>query len=506
MKHSSKILLNTIALYVKIIFNALVSIFATRIVLKQLGEDDYGLYNLIAGTILLLSFLNGSMMISTQRFMSIAIGEKNLEKLKTIFNASTYIHIIVSIGIGVILLILQPILFNGILDTGSSNTATIHIVYDIMIVSSLLTIATIPYSAAINAHEDMHYFAISEIIVILFRLLAAAALLVFTDHLLVIYTALMMLSVLIGFITKYIWCRLKYPECIIKRSLMRDKNAIKEMVGFVGWNTLGSIAVLARNQGVSVILNIFYGVTVNAAYGIANQVNSLVLTFASTLTTVFTPTIIQSKGAGDEKRMIFVALLSSKLSFLLSSIMSLPILLFLPDILELWLGDYPKYTIPFCYYIIIAFLILQLYPGINRLIYATGKIKAYQIIISITIISVLPIGYILLLCGYTPVSMLKLVAIIQFVTLIETIYYAKKQIGLNSFETIFKYIIPAILIFTTIMFVSRQFIVSATDSNWSMVMMQILIIISIYFIIYTLIVFNKQEKSLFFNIINKYIK
>lgn len=502
MRHSSKLLLNTVALYIKILFNAAVSIFATRIVLKQLGEDEYGLYNLIAGTILLLSFLNGSMMISAQRFMSIAIGEKNQEKLKTIFNASTYIHIIVSIGIGVILLILQPILFSGILDTGSSNTTTIHIVYDIMIVSSLLTIATIPYSAAINAHEDMHYFAISEIIVILFRLIAAAALLVFTNHLLVIYTALMMLSVFIGFITKYIWCKLKYPECVIKRSLMRDKSVIKEMVGFVGWNTLGSIAVLARNQGVAVILNIFYGVTVNAAYGIANQVNSLVLTFASTLTTVFTPTIIQSKGAGDEKRMTTVALLSSKLSFLLSSIMAIPLLLFLPDILHLWLGKYPEYTTIFCHYIIITFLILQLYPGINRLIYATGKIKAYQIVISITLSSSLPLGYLFLKMGYSPETILAIVMFLQFITLLETVYYAHKQVSLNLYDTIVKYILPAIVLIVATLLISGKYTTSILEGGWLSVLGQIALIECIYIVLYMLLILNKEERNKFIKVLH----
>ena len=493
--------MNTAALYIKIIFNALVSIVATRIVLKQLGEDDYGLYNLIAGTILLLSFLNGSMMISAQRFMSIAIGEKNHEKLKIIFNTSTYIHIIVSICIGIILLALQPIFFNGILDTGTANNVTIHTIYDLMIISSLLTIATIPYSAAINAHEDMHYFAISEIIVILFRLIAAVALLISTKHLLIIYTILMVFSVFIGFITKYFWCKIKYSECVIKWDLMRDKTTIKEMVGFVGWNTLGSMAVVFRNQGVAFILNIFFGVVVNAAYGIANQINSLVLTFASTLTTVFTPSIIQSKGAGDEGRMRYVALLSSKLSFMLSSVMSLPILLFLPDILGLWLGDYPEHTTSFCKYIIITFLILQLYPGINRLIYASGEIKAYQIAISMTLISILPIGFILFVFGYPPETIFIILAFAQFITLIETVLYAHKYAALRLYDSFVKYIIPTIVIFVAVLITGKSLAVTVEKCGWWGMLAQTLLIECIYISVYIFVVFSKEERSKIFHIV-----
>lgn len=503
MKHSSKILVNTVALYFKIIFNAIVSVFATRIVLRQLGVDDYGLYNLIAGTILLLSFLNGSMMISAQRFMSIAIGEKNQEKLKKIFNVSTYIHIIISIGIGIVLLILQQLLLNGVLDTGNAPMLSVHIVYDIMVISSILTIATIPYSAAINAHEDMHFFAISEIIVIIFKFVAALSLIFITKHKLVLYTLLMMFSVFVGYITKLWWCKRKYDECILDKHLMRDKAMLKEMTGFVGWNTLGSLAVVIRNQGVAFVLNIFFGVVVNAAYGIANQVNSLVLTFASTLTTVFTPSIIQSKGSGDEERMRHLALLSSKLSFLLSSIMSIPILLFLPDILKLWLGDYPVHTISFCNYIIITFLILQLYPGINRLIYATGRIKAYQISISITLISVLPIGFILFLFDYPPEAMLIALAAAQFITLIETVFFAHKYAALELYDTIVRYLIPTIIIFVIVLVTGKAFTLPVAESGWWTMLAQVILIESIYILAYISVVFNKQEKNKIFHLIKK---
>lgn len=497
MKKSFKILLNTTALYFKIVITTLVQLFSTRIAINALGIDSFGLYNLIAGIIVLLSFFNGALMISTQRFMSISIGEKKEEKLLGIFNASLFIHIILALVILLSFKLCQPFLFDGFLTIPFSLRNTAINIYSIMAISSFVTICTIPYSANINAREDMWYFALSDILGALFKLWAAISLLIFKGNLLLIYTSFMLLAIIIESLSKILWCKIKYKESKIQINLMKNRKLIYEMIGFVGWNTVGSVAVLIRNQGVAVLLNLFFGIVVNAAYGIANQVNALVLTFASTLTTVFTPSIIQSRGEGNNKRMLFIAIFSSKISFLLSSIVALPLLIYMPNILAVWLNKIPNDSVIFCRLIIISFIILQFYPGLNRAIYAVGKIKAYQISISLILISIIPIGSLAFNYGAPAFSILAIMSVLQFLTLVSTIYYAKKYINLNVNMYLTKSIITPSILFIIILTVG--FILCKTYSNansYLFIILSSIFYCCIYMITYYKYVFSFTEKEL----------
>ncbi len=508
MHHSHKLVLNTGALYIKIIVNALVSLISTRIVLSCLGSNDYGLYNLIAGVIALFSFLNGSLMISSQRFLSIAIGEENRDKLCSIFNVSVFIHMIFAAIIGILLVSIQSFLFNGFLNIEESSKSIANIIYDVMILSSILTISTIPYSSIINAYEDMCFYSISEIISILFRLGAAIVLLYIKKDFLLLYTWLIFLSIFISFLTKYIWCKYKYKEVDLSFIMMKNKILFKEMIGFVAWNTLGSFAVLVRNQGVAVVLNIFFGTIVNAAYGIANQINALVLTFASTLTTVFTPSIIQSKGKGDNSRMLLLSIFSSKLSFLLSSMIALPLILFMPEVLNIWLKDVPSDTNLFCIFIIVSFIIMQMYPGINRSIYANGKIRGYQIAISITIVLNIPIGILLFKMGFPAYSILVTMAFNQLMAMAVTLYYAKKLVGLKVCEFVFRFVFPAMLLFMSCYLLGSILnIFIFKNINLYELILIALIYGIVYFVLYIIFILNENEtkmiKSLILSLKNK---
>lgn len=446
MRQSYKVLINTGSLYLKIITNAIVTLISTRIVLDALGIESYGLYNLIAGVIALLAFFNGALMVSSQRFLSFAMGEKDDKKLSEVFKISFIVHLILALIVAVSLKILQPFLFNGFLNIEPSMIEVAKRVFDIMILSAFVTIFTIPYNAAMNAREEMWFFSISEVIVILLKLAAAIYLLYATSNLLLTYTVLMLLAIAVGGIVKYLWCVWRYSECRIRLKGSINKALFKEMFSFAGWNTLGSLAVVMRNQGVAVVLNVFFGTVVNAAYGVANQLNSLVITFASTLTTVFTPMIVKARGEKDEKKVLFVSIFSSKMSFYLSSVMALPVLSFTPLILSLWLKEVPEHTVEFCQTIIISFLIMQLYPGITRGLYAEGNIKWYQITISILLIANLPVGYFFFSLGYPPVSIFLTMIAIQFLTMIATVYFAGKKINLNIKEFYISSVLLPILI------------------------------------------------------------
>lgn len=450
MEQGKTIIINTVTLYAKIIIAGVVTLLSTRIALKLLGVDDFGLYNLIAGIIAMLSFLNGALLVSTQRFLSVAMGKgASIDELTKIFNSSLFIHICLSLLLVVTLLILKPIMFSCILNISPDSIHIAKKVYNVMVISSFVTILTVPYNAAINAHEEMWMFALIESLVALMKLAAAYALYITPYNLLITYTVLMMLAIVIGGIFKYAWCRYRYQETRIFINKMYNRELISQQIGFVGWNTLGSIAVLGRNQGIAVVLNMFFGTLLNAAYGVANQLNVLVSTFAATITTVFSPIIMKYKGQGDKEQMLYVASLSSKISFLLSSIMALPILLELDNILNIWLTEVPDYTLQITRGTIITFVIMQIYPGITRAIYAEGVIKWYQIVISVTILMIIPIGYFSFKLGASPVCIIYCMVIAQILVLVETLYFAYKLIGLD-WRHFFIEVLKSILVFVIV--------------------------------------------------------
>lgn len=503
MKHSTKLLLNTIASYGRIIVNIVVTLISTRLALKYLGANDFGLYNLIAGVVLMLSFLNSSLQISSQRYFSIAIGEGDKEKLDKYFNANLSIHIAISAVIGFLLLSLLYPLFNGFLNIPTGKEFVAVNIYLVMVLSAIVTIGTIPYSAIITAREDLVALSCINIIYCIGKLVAAVSLVFITNHLLVTYSILMLAAVFFKMLLEILWSRKHYEETKLRKRQLLNKSICREMLGFVGWNTLGSIAVLFRNQGIAIALNLFFGTIVNAAYGIAHHVNALVLSFAGTITTVFSPMIIQAKGAGDEKKMLYSAILSSKLSFLLSSIMALPILMFLEELLSLWLTEVPEHTIIFCKLSIYSFLIQQLYPGINRAVYASGKIKGYQISTAILLISIIPIGAWLFSMDYPPASILLVMMVSQTLVMLSTVYYAWKHCRLKATDFLAKSVVLPVLLFvselTVFIWVGRTLQIEVT-------IFTIIILSSIAMLLYSasyfFLILNRNEQISMLNIIN----
>lgn len=502
MIQSFRVLVNTGALYLKIIINALVTLVSTRIALQALGVDSYGLYNLIAGVITLLAFFNGALMVSSQRFLSIAMGEKDNIKLSNVFKISFIVHLLLAFIVAFLFKAIQPLLFNGLLNIEPKMIIVAKRVFDVMIVSSFVTIITIPYNAAINAREELWFFSISEVIVSLLKLGGAVYLLYAVKNLLLTYTFLMLFAITIGGLIKYIWCIRRYPECRIKLRGHLDKNLFKEMFSFAGWNTLGSLAMVARSQGIAVVLNVFFGTVVNAAYAIANQVNALVITFAGTLTTVFTPMIVKARGEGDNDKMLFIAIFSSKIAFFLSCFFALPVLVFTPFILDLWLTNVPKYTIEFCQIIIVSFLITQLFPGITRALYAEGNIKWYQIVISILLLSILPLGFVFFSYGFSPILIFILLVFAQFFTLVFTVYFAKRKVNLDYKKFYILSVLYPCLLFVGVFMVTvfLKNTMSITNSYLEFVTISLFSLL-IFTILYIKLIFTTKESGLLVNLI-----
>lgn len=506
MKHSTKVILNTIATFARIIVNGLCTLLATRIVLNILGASDYGLYTLLAGTVAMMTFINSALTISAQRFFSISLGRKSTELLNHYYNASIGIHFIIGVTITVILLGLIPFLFNGFLNIESEQRNVGIIIYSIMTFSTVLTVATIPFSALMNAHEDLTILSIIDILSCVIKLIAAIVLLYIDSNHLFVYSCVIFLSFLFKAIADYGWCKFRYKNVHIKLSQLFNKTYTKEMLGFVSWNTLGSLSSVAKGQGISILLNLFFGTIINATYGISHQINAIVTSFSSALMMVFTPMITKAKGENNNQKMIDLALLSSKMAFCISTVMALPLLLNLDEVLKLWLNEVPEDTNTYCFFTILCFLIGQIDAGLNRSIYAEGKIKGYQIWMSIVIVSILPIGYVLFKCGLPAVSIVQALFICQILLMVVTLYFANKHCHFNISQFLIKIVFPemAISVFAYLIFV---YIKSFIHLN----MIPSIIISSVtvdllFVLLFAMIILNCNEKKMVKEIVYGFTK
>lgn len=501
MKVSQKIILNTIVLYVKLIVTIFLTLFSTRIVLLSLGVEDFGLYNLIAGVIAFLSFLNSAMMTSTQRFLSVGMGRGVLDDLRAIFATSLTIHILIGMSMFVFLLLFIPLLINGTLSIPQEKISIALDCYVIMIFSVLITVFAVPFNAVINSHEDMWYFAIIETIAALLKLGAAYFLYYVESDKLQIYCYLMLIIIAAGALSKVIWSYLKYEEPTINIFKYSTKVDFNKMIRFVSWNSLGSLAQVGRNQGVAIVLNIFFGVTVNAAYAVTNQVNSFLTYFSHILTSTFAPQIMKSKGENNIERMIFISVLASKLAFILTSFTAIFLLTDLPLILKMWLKEVPADTLEFCYYSIWIFLVMQLYPGLVRMIQANGKIRNYQIITSLLLLLTLPLGYLCFRMGARPVSIFCIMLILQILALLATLYFSKILCGLSVKKYVINSIFVPISLFVVVLLLSKTLYVHISCPQ----LMDLLILSGSANIVlaglFYVFVLNKKEKQLAHNVV-----
>ena len=446
MKSSSKVILNTGILYGKMLITMGFSLYSTRLVLNALGASDYGIFDLIAGVIAMLSFLNAAMTTSTQRYLSFHQGTKDFEMQKKIFTNSWILHIAIGVIVVVLLLTLVPFLFGGFLNIPADNISTAKIVYYFMSVSVFFTIMSVPFTASLNAHENMLWIAVVNIIESVIKLAIASSLLWFIQsERLIVYGILMAVLSIITFSLYVGFCLKKYNECNV-RNYQIDTLLIKELGGFAGWNLFGALCGLGRTQGLAVILNLFFGTVVNAAYGIANQVSGQLSFFSQTMLRAINPQIMKSEGMSDRQRMLRLSMMASKFGFFLMALVSIPCLFEMPAILKLWLKKVPENTAVFCSLVLVAVLMQQLTVGLMSALQATGKIKAYQSIVGGILLLNLPIAYYLLKKGFPAYSVLISFICIEFVACLFRLFLSKKNAGLSIKEyfsrVFFKEVIP----------------------------------------------------------------
>lgn len=427
---NARILINTAILYFKLIFTIVVNLYSTRLILNAMGVEDFGIVNLVSGIVAMLSFFQNSLTISTQRFLSVNMGKKDNGMQLQIFNTSVVIHLLLGIALVLILESVAPLVFNSSIQIPSERIAASQLLYQLTILGTFFVIISVPYDATLNAHENMFVYSIASIIESMIRLTGAIILVGYGNDKLVFYGILMITIRLVSMLFKSVYCRIKYSDARINLSKFNSRS-LREMLSFAGWNAIGGFSVSLRSQGMAVVLNIFQGVVINAAYGIANQLLGQLTNFTATISKAMAPQIMQSKGAGEENHMMSLSLKQCKYSFVLLLFFAIPLYVEMPFVLKLWLKQIPDYGISFCRLILLVSLAQQTTIGMQTLIQANGKIALYQTLMSFLIMLNIPFAYIILKMGYNPNLVIIAMFFVEIICMVVRIVLARHLVWLS---------------------------------------------------------------------------
>lgn len=405
MSTANRVIKNTGYLYAKMGITMFVSLYTTRLILNSLGASDFGIFNIVGGAIAMLGFLNAAMASATQRFMSYAEGEGIKSKQKSIFNVSFVLHILISLLVGIALLIAGYFFFNGILNIPPDRIFAAQVVYGSLIVSTMFTVMTVPYDAVMNAHENMLYYAIVGIIESLLKLAVAFACVYTTSDKLIVYGVLMACIPLITLTIMRVYCHKHYEECVIAPKRYFNKGLMKEMTSFAGWNFLGSASSMIGNYGNGIVLNHFFGALLNAAQGIANQINGQLLVFTNNMLKALNPVITKTEGAGERDKMLHISATGCKFSFYMLALFAIPAIIEMPYILKLWLKQVPEWAVVFTQFQLIRTLIELTTSTLGTSIAAEGKIAKLNIYTSCLNILPILLIYFIFKAGGSPIWM-----------------------------------------------------------------------------------------------------
>lgn len=417
---SKRIAKNTIFLYFRMIVVMLVSLYTTRVVLEILGEKNYGIYNIVGGIVVLFSFLNNSLTTATQRFLSYALGQENIDYFNKIFNNSIICYTIISLIIITLSETVGLWFVNTQLSIPQDRYFAANIVYQMTILTFIVSIIKVPFESIIIATERMSFYAYLSIIESLLKLGAVGILVILRGDKLIDYSILMMFVALGCMITTQLYCQY-IVGCKIKFDF--DKQIFKDLFGYTSWSMLGGVANVMAKQGGNILMNMFFGVVINAAFGIASQINNAVSSLVGSFQTAFRPQITKLYAAAETKQLQILICRTSRFSFYLTLILFIPLGFNIYPILRFWLSSVPDYT-PIFSILLLSYCSIDAIQGpLIMLIYAHRDIKNYQLWLSSLIILNLPISYFLLKLGAPAPTVLTVSLILNLISaIIRTIY------------------------------------------------------------------------------------
>lgn len=421
-----------------------VSLYTSRVVLNVLGVEDYGIYNVVGSVVTMFAFLNGALITSTQRYLTFELGKGDFEKLKKVFTTSVYIHAIISLLI-VVLAETAGLWFfyNKMVIPAERMTAAMW-AYQLSIVTMVIEVMNAPYNSVIVAHERMGVFAVISIIETLLKLVIVYILLIGDFDKLILYAVLVALvQLILRFIYKG-YCKKHFEESVLVKGV--DKSLLKEIGKFAGWNIWGNLAATLFGTGLNLLLNVFFGPVVNAARGIAVQVETAIAQFSTNFLMAVNPQITKLYAQNNLEQMHSLLFRASKLACYLLLMLSLPVIMETQTILTLWLKIVPDYTVPFLRVLLCIVIVDSMARPLMTAAAATGDVKRYQSVIGGLLLAIVPIAYVVLKLGGNPVSVYIVHLSICVVAFIARLLIIRPMIHLSLRKYFVFVIVPCVYV------------------------------------------------------------
>lgn len=441
-----------------------VSLYASRIILSVLGIEDFGIYSVVGGIITIFSFLNSSLSGATSRFLTFEIGRNDTVRMQRVFSGSLNIHIGIALFIFILAETIGLWFFENKLVIPADRMSAARIVYQLSIISSMISVTQIPYNAAIIAHERMNVFAFIGIIEASLKLLIVFLLSLGSFDRLVFYSVLIFSTTFIIASIYRFYCVRNLKECLYKFSI--DMEIIKPMISFSLWDLYGNFCVMAGYQGVNIIQNLFFGPVINAASGIAIQVQSAIGNFVSNFLMSVRPQIVKNFATNDIDEMLKLVYNSSKYSFILLLFFSLPLIIENKFILNLWLIKVPHYAVVFCQIALVSNLISSLFNPIAMAIHATGQIKRISFISGSIYIITIPLSYVLLKNGFSPIYPFVVNLILLCIASANNLLILRRYLNEFSIIFFFRKVVSIIIIISLVSSILPTTLMITLTDGW----------------------------------------
>lgn len=501
---SNKVILkNSLILYLRLIITSILGVITARILLDALGVEDFGLYAVVGGVVLMMNFLNTVLISTSFRFIAFELGKGDNGDANKIFNISLMLHF----SLGIVLLLLAETLgvyyIENFLKVASGRLDAALLVFRLSVFAAIFSIISIPFQGLITAKENFKVRALIEILTATGKLIAAYFLLSYNGDRLLLYAGLMLLVSVLAPIAFTVYCKVKY-KVVTHFKVSKDWKIYKEFFSFSSWIMIGAGASMGKVQGTALIINAFFGTALNASFGLANQLNTFVLMFAQNVGQAAIPQITKSYSSGNIERTKNLTATISKFSFFLMLIPAVPILLQTEFILKLWLKELPDFILIFSQLMIINALIESSISGLPAAVQATGEIKYFQIILSSNMLLALPVSYLFYYFSFPPQTILFVFIAVSLVNNLIAQFFLKYTIGFEIIDY-FKRVylgITGVLIFISPLYFLVDFFQNSLVGVILFTMVSTLwLLISVL-----LLGLTKQEKKVVMEVIQKRIK
>lgn len=503
IQNNKRIAKNTLLLYFRMLFMMAVSLYTSRVVLNALGVEDYGIYNVVAGVVSTMAFLNTTLAAASQRFITIELGKKDFAALKQVFANCLSVHIFLGLLIIVILETFGLWFLNTHLNIPENRMVAANIAFQCALVSFLMEVLSVPYNALIIAHERMNAFAYISILEVTLKLITVYLLVFISFDKLIVYAALWLCVAIIIRLVYSFYCNRKFNES--RTNPRVSKNLFKSILSFSGYNLIEVFANMLSDQGVNFMLNIFFTPVVNAARGIALQVNGAMYGFVNNFTTAINPQITKNCAIGDMERMNKLVNSGNKYSFLLFMVLSFPVYFKIDYILRIWLKTPPEFCATFIRLFILINLIRILSTTFFVAVSATGKIKAYQIIQGVVKLLIMPATYVTLLMIKRPEMAFYVLMFFESLCLVIKVYLCKDLINLSIKSYYFTVILPCVLMAVLAYIVSFYVNELFPDDFWGLIlyaMVDICILLGLAYFV----ALGQSDRTFINNIVYKRLK